>query len=128
MIEHHTGHATGGFRIMPQTAPKYNKFNLNTGPQRGSIDNSIGRAGTEDRDYNSGMLIPTGRDQERKLPLGIEPRVSEERINRWLSSPESPENIQRILNTSRLQHMLQKCATHGGIENTFLFESIVGVS
>ena len=54
--------------------------------------------------------------------------MSEKRINRRLATPESPENIQRLLNTSRLQDMLQKRSTRGGIENTFLFESIVGVS
>ena len=70
----------------------------------------------------------TARDQEQNTASGIESPVSEKRITRRLATPESPENIQRLLNTSRLQDMLQKRSTRGGVENTFLFESIVGVS
>ena len=128
MAGHHAGHATGGVRIVPQTTPKYNKFSLNDAPQQGSSDISIDRTGVRDRYQDSGMLIHIGRDQDQRPPSGIESPVSEKRINRRLATPESPENIQRLLNTSRLQEMLQKRATHGGIENTFLFESIVGVS
>jgi len=35
LTEHHVGRATGGVDIMPQTTPKYNKFNLNNVPQQG---------------------------------------------------------------------------------------------